>query len=142
MNDWLNLLQGASFVAVLLSGTWIGLQRGQIANANKSIEGLRGDRDDLNARLEQRDEKHAEQLLERDAQLAAANARLVDLEAEVSALRKTVTGEIHLTVIEGLIRDVATALGTHHTEAMTNVAQVLERQSDLVAAVRELRAAS
>lgn len=153
MTEWFDFLktasQAASFVAILIVTTFATMQRGTVKSQKETIEGLRGDRDDMETRLENRDRLHAEELARRDGQLEAATKRISDLEAEVAALGRTVTGEVHLTVIEGLISDLSHSLAAHHAEAMAGLAAMQQAQTEastallsVVAAIKELREAA
>lgn len=153
MTEWFEFLknasQAASFVAILIVTTFATMQRGQLKTNKETIEGLRGDRDDMEARLENRDRTHVEELAKRDGELAAAEKRISDLESEVAALGRTVTGEVHLTVIEGLISDLSHSLAAHHGEAMAGLNAMQESQAAMLAAlggladaIRELKEAA
>lgn len=124
MDDWLNLLRNASFVAVLITITWSGIQRGQIKDLKERVEGLRGDRDDLKDRLETRDADLASERKERAVERAADQKKIGDLESSVRTLQATVTGEAHLVVLEGSLAGMADALSAHHADAMKGIDRI------------------
>lgn len=121
MTDWLNLLQGASFVGLLIVTTYAGLQRGNMASLKESLEAVRADNADLRQRVEDRDVKLAE---ERDARLnerAQDREKIAKLQEAVDVLRSTVTGETHLVTLEDLVTHMNEVLVQHHESAMTEL---------------------
>jgi hypothetical protein len=69
-SSWLDLLRNAFFIGGIVAFTWIGIQRGQIRGLKDSVDGLRGDRDDRDKRLADRD---AAMLVERNQRALAAH---------------------------------------------------------------------
>lgn len=124
MDDWLKLLQGASFVGLLIVTTFAGLQRGQVQNLKGTIDGLRGDRDDLNIRLEARDRELTEERAQRASERAEDLRNIGELQSAVQTLSRTVTGEAHLVALEDLVTHLKTALDQHHEAAMANLEQI------------------
>jgi uncharacterized membrane-anchored protein YhcB (DUF1043 family) len=98
--DWLNALQAALFVAVLVAGAFIGLQQGTIRTLRATNNDLRARRDDL-----EKDRAELTQDRERDAK------RISDLEGSVRTLTNTVTAK-------DAIADLTARLEQHHTESM------------------------
>jgi chromosome segregation ATPase len=121
MDSWLAILQGASFVGLLIVTTVAGLQRGQVQNLKATIEGLRGDRDDLSDRLDRRDSELGEERSRRADERHMDQAKIAELTSAVNVLRETVTGETHLVALEGAVGDMAAALARHHGDAMGGV---------------------
>lgn len=138
--DWLNLLQGASFVGLLIVSTYSGIQQSRVKGFKDRIADLQGDRDDLATRIEARDLAHAEEKHGWAGERSAYMQRLKDAEEEVAALRRTVTGEAHLTIIEGLIMDLTRALASHHDSTMGQSSQIKALLTKLETAMEQLRA--
>lgn len=119
--SWLAVLQGASFVGLLIVTTFAGLQRGQTQNLKATVAGLRGDRDDLTERLDRRDGELAEEKTQRQREREADGKQIAKLEEAVSVLRSTVTGETHLVTLEDLVTHMNEVLVTHHEAAMVKL---------------------
>lgn len=135
MDEWLAILQGASFVGLLIVTTVAGLQRGQVQNLKATIEGLRGDRDDLTERLDRRDAELAEERASRTAERTKDQQQIAKLSEAVDVLRATVTGEAHLVALEGSLADLTTSLATHHGDAMDGLQRLENALAELTAAL-------
>lgn len=118
MSDWLNLLQGASFVGLLIVTTYAGLQHGNMASLKESLEAVRADNADLRQRVEDRDDKLSEERDQRARERSQDNAKIAKLEEAVDVLRSTVTGEAHLVALENLVTHMNEVLVQHHESAM------------------------
>lgn len=136
--DWLNLLQGASFVGLLIVSTYSGIQASRVKGLRDRIEDLQGDRDDLATRVEARDAAHTEERHAWGGERAALVQKAKDAEEEVAALRRTVTGEAHLTIIEGLIMELTRALASHHESSMGESTQIRALLGKLETAMEHL----
>ena len=126
MNDWLNVLQLATLIGLAVVSTYVGIQRARSKDQDERIEGLRGDRDDLQARVEARDRMIAEEREARLLERSADYAQIARLNEAVEVLKETVTGEVHWTAVEGL-------LASHHDEAMVRLQRIeaaLQRLSE------------
>lgn len=111
--DLLEIAQAASFLGLLIVTTFAGLQRAQLQSVREQLTDFRGEVADKDRRYD-----------EQTALRAADAKRITDLEAEVAALRRTVTGEAHLVVIEGSIGDLSRSLTEHHKDAMGGLGRV------------------
>jgi uncharacterized protein YlxW (UPF0749 family) len=121
VNDWLNVLQGASFVGLLIVTTYAGLQRGNMASLKESLEAVRADNADLRQRVEDRDGKLAEERDVRATERATDRERIGKLQEAVDVLKSTVTGETHLVTLEDLVTHMNEVLVQHHESAMTEL---------------------
>lgn len=137
--DWLNLLQGASFVGLLVVSTYSGIQQSRVKGLRDRIEDLQGDRDDLAARVDARDKLHGEEKHAWTGERAALVQKATDAEKEVEALRRIVTGEAHLTILEGLMMDLSRALASHHDSAMGQSSQIKALLTKLETTMEQLR---
>lgn len=102
--DWLNALQAALFVAVLVAGAFIGLQQGTIRTLRGTVTDLRGRRDDL-----EKDRDELSRDLETERKQNAA--KIADMEGAVRVLTDTVTAK-------EAIDSLSTRLDQHHVESM------------------------
>jgi hypothetical protein len=123
-SSWLDLLRNAFFIGGIVAFTWIGIQRGQIRGLKDSVDGLRGDRDDRDKRLADRDAAMLVERNQRAAERASDLSKIASLEAAVETLRATVTGEAHLVALEGSLAGMADALAAHHADAMSGIDKI------------------
>lgn len=101
---WLNALQAALFVAVLVAGALIGLQQGTIRTLRGTNADLRDRRDDL-------EKDRAELTSDLTRERAEKAKKIADLEGAVRTLMDTVTAK-------DAIEDLSGRLTQHHTESM------------------------
>jgi predicted nuclease with TOPRIM domain len=101
---WLNLIQIASVVGLIVAGGFAGLQRGSIMNLRETVADLRGRRDDL-----EKDREELTKDLDRERQ--EKSAKIAELEGAVRVLTDTVTAKEAIT-------DLQSRLDVHHKESM------------------------
>ena len=102
--DFLNALQAALFVGVLVAGALIGLQQGQIRTLRSTNADLRARRDDL-----EKDRDELTKDLERERKQNAS--KIADMEGAVRVLTDTVTAK-------DAIANLSERLEQHHSESM------------------------
>lgn len=103
--DWLNLIQVSTAVGLIVTGAFIGLQRGTIQSLREANSDLRSRRDDL--------EKDREDLTrDLDQERKEKAAKIAELEGAVRVLTDTVTAK-------EAIADLTSRLDAHHSESMT-----------------------
>lgn len=127
MDEWLAILQGASFVGLLIVTTVAGLQRGQVQNLKASLEGVRGDNADLRQRVEDRDVMLMDERTTRGLERTADQAKIAELQSAVAVLRDTVTAEVHWVTVEGQVEELQAQLANHHRDAMARLDAFLEK---------------